>query len=71
MRQLTDYTAPSGTVSSAMAENGKQYVFYIFHGWLKTAISGWAPGNYRDEITLNTVPASTYRLEWIDPPLGP
>ena len=71
MRQLTDYTAPSGTVSSAMAENGKQYAFYIFHGWLKNR-HFWVgtPGNYQDEITLNTVPAGTYRLEWIDPATG-
>jgi len=71
MRQLTDYAAPSGTISSAMTENGKQYAFYIFHGWLKNR-HFWVgtPGNYQDEITLNTVPAGTYRLEWIDPATG-
>jgi len=71
MRRLTDYTAPSGTVSSAMGENGKQYAFYIFHGVLKNHCF-WVgtPGNYQDEIVLNTIPAGTYRLEWIDPATG-
>jgi hypothetical protein len=71
MRRLTDYKAPAGTVCGAMAENGKQYAFYIFHGWLKNR-HFWVgtPGNYEDEITLNTVPAGTYRLEWIDPATG-
>ena len=71
MRRLTDYTAPPGTVTSAMGENGKQYAFYIFHGALKNR-SFWVgrPGNYQDEIVLNTIPAGSYRLEWIDPTTG-
>jgi hypothetical protein len=71
MRRLTDYAAPSGTVSSAMGENGKQYAFYIFHGVLKNHFF-WVgtPGNYQDEIVLNTIPAGTYRLDWIDPATG-
>ncbi|HVN80572.1 MAG TPA: hypothetical protein VMW38_16365 [Terriglobia bacterium] len=71
MRRLTDYTSPSGTVSSAMAENGQQYAFYIFHGQLKNHCF-WVgtPGEYQDEVTLNTIPAGTYRLEWIDPATG-
>jgi hypothetical protein len=71
MTRLIDYKAPSGTVSSVIAENGKQYAFYIFHGQLKNN-TFWVgtPGNYQDEITLNTVPAGTYRLEWIDPATG-
>jgi hypothetical protein len=71
MRRLTYYTAPLGAVSSAMGENGKQYAFYIFHGLLKNYFF-WVgtPGNYQDEIVLNTIPAGTYRLEWIDPTTG-
>lgn len=71
MRRLTDYSAPPGTVSSALGENGKQYAFYIFHGTLKNHNS-WAPapGKYQDEIVLNTIPAGTYTLEWIDPASG-
>ncbi len=71
MRRVTDYTAPSGTVSSALGENGKQYAFYIFHGVLKNHCF-WVgkPGNYQDEVTFNTIPAGTYRLEWIDPVTG-
>jgi hypothetical protein len=71
MSRLTDFTAPSGTVASAMGENGKQYALYIFHGKLTNGCF-WVgtPGNYQDEITLNTIPAGTYRLEWIDPATG-
>jgi len=28
------------------------------------------PGNYRDTLILNTVPAGTYSAEWIDPTTG-
>ena len=71
MHRLTDYTAPAGTVSSAIAENGKQYAFYIFHGTL-TKRHFWVgtPGSYEDEIVLNTIPAGTYKLEWIEPATG-
>jgi hypothetical protein len=71
MSRLTDFTAPSGTIASAMGENGKQYALYIFHGKLTNGCF-WVgtPGNYQDQITLNTVPAGTYRLEWIDPATG-
>ena len=71
MSRLTDFTAPSGTIASAMGENGKQYALYIFHGKLTNGCF-WVgtPGNYQDQIALNTVPAGTYRLEWIDPATG-
>jgi hypothetical protein len=62
---------PSRAVASALGENGKQYAFYIFHRTLKNGCF-WVgtPGNYEDEITFNTIPAGTYRLEWIDPATG-
>ena len=71
MSRLTDFTAPKDAIVSTMAENGKQYALYIFHGWLKNH-SFWVgtPGDYQDEIALNTIPAGTYRLEWIDPATG-
>ncbi|HAQ18573.1 MAG TPA: hypothetical protein DCR40_04975 [Prolixibacteraceae bacterium] len=28
------------------------------------------PGNYKDTLTLNSVPAGKYNLEWIDPISG-
>lgn len=71
MSRITDFSAPTGTIASAMGENGKQYAFYIFHGKLTNGCF-WVgtPGSYEDEITFNTIPAGTYRLEWIDPATG-
>jgi len=72
MTPLTDYKAPSGTVCRGLSENGRQYAFYVFHGGSpdRVPFRVGTPGNYEDEITLNTVPAGTYRLEWIDPATG-
>jgi len=71
MRQVTDFSIPSGARATALGENGKQYALYIFHAQLKNGCF-WVgtPGNYQDEITLNTVPAGTYKMEWIDPATG-
>ena len=74
MSPFTGYTGiPSDAFSNALAERGKQYAFYIFHG---TYEGEWGahfmpkPGNYRDTLILNTVPAGTYSAEWIDPTTG-
>ena len=63
----------SDLFSNALAEEGKQYAFYILHG----AYEGeWGahfminPGNYRDTLILNTIPAATYSVEWLDPASG-
>jgi hypothetical protein len=64
---------PSGAVASAIAEPGKQYALYLFHG---TGDGQWGahfvatPGTYRDTVTLKAIPAGTYELEWIDPASG-
>jgi hypothetical protein len=65
--------APDGALSSGVAESGKQYAIYIFHG--KSDIE-WGcsfvpePGNYSDTLTIHAVPASGYSVEWIDPSSG-
>ncbi len=74
MSRFFDFSVTShDAFSNAIAENGKQYAFYIFHG----AYEGeWGahfmpkPGNYRDTLTLNAIPAGTYFVEWIDPASG-
>ena len=74
MSRFNAYTGiPTDAFSSALAESGKQYAFYIFHG---TFEGEWgahfmiSPGNHRDSLILNTVPAGTYTAEWIDPASG-
>jgi hypothetical protein len=64
---------PADAFASALAEQGKQYAFYMFHG---TNDGKWGahfiakPASYRDTITLKAIPPATYRLEWIDPATG-
>jgi Protein of unknown function (DUF4038) len=64
---------PDGALSSGIAESGKQYAFYIFHG---KSDNDWGcsfvpePGNYCDTLTVHAVPASGYSVEWIDPSSG-
>ncbi len=74
MTRFSDFDGvPQDAFASAIAEPGKQYAFYIFHG---VNDGKWGahftarPGNYRDTIILKSVPPGTYRLEWIDPASG-
>ncbi len=71
MRRVTDFSVSAGARASVLGENGRQYALYICHSQLKNH-SFWVgtPGNYQDEITLHTVPAGTYKMEWIDPATG-
>jgi hypothetical protein len=74
MSRFTDYSGtPPDAFSNALAENGKQYALYLFHG----AYEGeWGahfmlkPGNWHDTLTLNGIPAGAYFVEWIDPVSG-
>jgi hypothetical protein len=77
LRGLSRFDDFSGTPDSAfcniLAENGRQYAMYLFHGtfegeWGANFIP--APGDYQDTVTLNNVPSGNYRLEWIDPSSG-
>jgi len=74
LSRFTNFSGiPKDAFSNALAENGKQYALYIFHG----AYEGeWGahfmpkPGNYRDTLTLNAIPAGVLFVEWIDPASG-
>ena len=64
---------PSGAFAGALATAGRQYAVYLFHAkddgqWGAHFVA--TPGTYRDTITLSTIPASGYRLEWVDPASG-
>jgi hypothetical protein len=64
---------PVGAFGVAVAEPGKQYAVYLFHGakdgqWGAHFIA--KAGAYCDSLTLKEVPAGIYRLEWIDPAFG-
>lgn len=64
---------PADAVVSSLAELGKQYAFYMFHGvddgkWGAHFVA--KPGTYRDTVVLKGVPPGAYRLEWIDPAGG-
>ena len=74
LSRFIDFTGtPADACSNAIAESGKQYALYLFHG---TPDSEWGcsfvpkPGNYRDTLTLNAVPAESYLVDWIDPTSG-
>jgi hypothetical protein len=77
LTRLSRFTSFSGTpadsYSNAIAEIGKQYALYLFHGTIE---DDWGcsfvpkPGNYRDTLTLNAIPAESYLVEWIDPTSG-
>jgi hypothetical protein len=74
LSRFMDFTGiPSDAMCNSLAEYGKQYAFYIFHGafepeWGSHILS--KPGNYQDTLTLNAVPAGVYSVEWIDPASG-
>jgi hypothetical protein len=74
LSRFTDFSGtPSDAFCNILAEDGKQYALYIFHG----AYEGdWGahfipePGNFRDTLILNKIPAGNYFLEWIEPSTG-
>ena len=74
LSRFTDFAGtPSDAFCNALAENGKQYALYIFHG----AYEGeWGAhfipetGNFLDTLILNDVPAGNYLLNWIEPSTG-
>ena len=74
---LTRFTNISGTPLDAfcngLAENGKQYAFYLFHGshdgeWGANFVP--KPGNYIDTLTLSDIPEGVYHIEWYNPASG-
>jgi hypothetical protein len=74
LSRFTDFNGVlSGAFASALAEPGKQYALYLFHG---TNDGQWGAhfiakaGTYHDTITLLSVPAGQYHLEWVEPATG-
>ena len=70
---------PSGALYHALAEPGKQYAFYIFHGashrvdWPQGTVTDRFdvhPGRYNDSFLLRAIPAGTCNADWIDPATG-
>jgi hypothetical protein len=74
LSRFTDFTGtPLDAFCNILAENGKQYALYIFHGayegeWGAHFIPG--SGNFRDTLLLNNIPPGNYLLEWINPKSG-
>ena len=74
---LTRFTKISGTphdaICKGLAENGKQYALYLFHG---SHDSEWGanfvpkPGNYVDTLILNDIPEGVYFVQWYNPVSG-
>jgi hypothetical protein len=74
MTPFTDYkTTATGVITRAIAEKGKQYAIYTFHGFYEDE---WGAhfmtesGNYQDTLILNSIPSGEYTVEWIDPATG-
>ena len=74
LTRFTDFTGTSpGAFCNILAENGKQYALYIFHGSYE---GEWGAhfipksGTFRDTLLLNNIPKGNYLIEWIDPKSG-
>ncbi|MDP4224458.1 MAG: DUF4038 domain-containing protein [Bacteroidota bacterium] len=74
LSRFADFSGiPADGFCNVLAESGKQYALYIFHGSYE---SGWGAhftpehGNFRDTIAMNNIPAGKYLIRWIDPASG-
>jgi hypothetical protein len=60
--------------ATAMAEPGQQYAMYINYSCIPSSVSpGFykaIPGNYKEKIILEGVPAGNYSIEWVNPSDG-
>jgi hypothetical protein len=74
LSRFTNFSGtPSGAFCNALAETGKQYAFYLFHGAFESEWgSHFIPetGNYSDTLTINDLPKGKYKIDWIDPVSG-
>jgi len=68
----------SDALARAIAEKGKQYALYLFHG--SRRIVEWPqgatvdrfninPGWFQDSVSIN-VPSGTFKIEWLNPSTG-
>ncbi len=79
MKKYTDFrVTDSEALARAIAEPGKQYALYVFHGSRKW--DEWSQGRtavrfnvnadwFTDTVTLK-IPAGAYRVEWVNPSSG-
>jgi hypothetical protein len=68
---FTGVTGPPEDVTCvALAEPGRQYGIYLYHGKLGPHHFVPKPGLYRGGVTVRSVPAGVYELKWIDPATG-
>jgi hypothetical protein len=74
LSRFTDFrVAPAGALTSGIAEIGKQYAIYLFHA---KSDNEWGcsfvpePSSHADTLTIQSVPVSSYLMEWIDPSSG-
>lgn len=74
LSRFTDFVGtPSDAFCNVLAENGKQYALYIFHGVYE---GDWGAhflpitGNFLDTLLLNNIPKGNYLLKWLDPSTG-
>lgn len=71
LSRFNDFSdTPDSAFCNVLAEPGKQYALYIFHGifegeWGANFIP--RTGIYQDSITLNDVQAGNYLVEWTEP----
>jgi hypothetical protein len=61
---------PADAVAAAIADPGRQYGIYIFHGRTGPHHFVTVQGAYQDSLTLKSIPKGKYLLEWIDPAGG-
>jgi hypothetical protein len=74
IRRFDDFSGiPDSAFCNMLAETGRQYALYLFHGsyegeWGAHFIP--VSGNFQDTISLNNIPAGKYQMDWIDPTSG-
>ncbi len=79
MEKFTGFSiSDSSVIARGIAESGRQYAIYLFHGTRKW--EDWPQGStasrfnvdaawFRDTVAINA-PDGTYKVEWINPPSG-
>jgi hypothetical protein len=63
--------SPRDAFLRCLAEQGRQYAAYLHHSTGgRTAAYTAVPGRYAETVEMDSVPAGTYRIQWIDPAGG-
>ncbi len=61
---------PSDCIAAGLAEPGRQYGLYLFHGKRGSHHFVTTPGSYRDAVGMKAVPQGRYRVQWMNPATG-